>query len=295
MRIAARLHHQANTRIQRTHTSRAADALVRYRNERAAMKTKIRSLLYVIVIFGTVTSPLSAVHLALLSQDPPSDTSTKQVIYKDDFNNDLSQWIVEQMPGGTTTIIDGQLDINDAKGCTIWFKQKLTGPVLIEYEVTMIKQGGRNDRVSDLNCFWMAIDPKSPEDLFANTKRGGKFKNYHPLRLYYVGYGANNNTTTRFRRYPGGGARPCLPEHDLRDKKFMHTPNKTLKIQVISNGSRIQYLRDGKIVFDFKDKAPFTEGWFGFRTVRNHMRIDNFRVHQLLAKQTEQENAPDKK
>ena len=145
----------------------------------------------------------------------------------------------------------------------------------------MIKQGGPRDRVSDLNCFWMAIDPKHPKDIFANKKRKGSFKNYHSLRLYYVGYGANNNTTTRFRRYPGGGARPCLPEHDLRDKKFMHTPNKMLKIRIVADGGRIQYFRNGEIVFDFLDKEPFVEGWFGFRTVRNHMRIDNFRVYSL--------------
>lgn len=206
----------------------------------------------------------------------------KQLIFHDDFSSDLSQWVVEQAPGGTVDPLDGKLDINDAKGCTVWFKEKLSGAIMIEYEATMISEGGEFDRVSDLNCFWMAIDPKHPDDLFANKDRGGLFDNYHPLRLYYVGYGANKNTTTRFRRYPGGGERPCLPEHDLRDKKFMHTPNKTITIQIISNGKTIRYLRDGEVVFDFEDKEPFTEGWFGFRTVRNHLQIDNFKVYQLL-------------
>ena len=206
----------------------------------------------------------------------------RQLLYKDDFDGDLSQWVIEQAPGGAVRLKDEQLDIDDAKGCTVWFKEKLTGLIAIEYEATMIKQKGRShDRVSDLNCFWMAIDPKHPKDIFSNKKRKGSFKNYHSLRLYYVGYGANNNNTTRFRRYPGGGARPCLPEHDRRDKKFMHTPNKTLKIRIIADGGRIQYLRDGEIVFDVIDKEPFTKGWFGFRTVRNHMRIDNFRVYSL--------------
>ena len=216
-----------------------------------------------------------------------------RVLYEDDFGADLSQWVVEQANGGATALKNGQLDIDDAKGCTVWFKEKLAGSVMIEYEATLIKRGGKRDRVSDLNCFWMAIDPKNPEDLFANKNRGGKFKNYHPLRLYYVGYGANNNTTTRFRRYPGGGSRPCLPEHDLRDKKFMHKPNKTIKIQIIADGGKIQYLRDGDIVFDFLDKNPFREGWFGFRTVRNHMRIDNFRVYRLSPKRGEHSSAGD--
>lgn len=114
-----------------------------------------------------------------------------------------------------------------------------------------------NARVSDLNCFWLAIDPEQPDDLFANRSRGGKFRNYHPLRLYYVGYGANDNTTTRFRRYPGDGTRPCLPEHDLRDKRFMHTPDRTMKIRIVVNGGRVQYFRDGGCVFDFLDEILF--------------------------------------
>lgn len=205
-----------------------------------------------------------------------------RLLYQDDFDKDLSQWVVEQAPGGTTRLVDGKLDIDDAGGCTVWFKQKFSGPVLIEYEATLIQQDGPNDRVSDLNCFWMASDPKHPEDIFTNTReRGGDFKKYDALRLYYVGYGANENKTTRFRRYPGDGSKPLLPEHDLKDEKLMNVPNRTLKIQLIANGNRIQYLRDGEIVFDFTDKEPLRDGWFGFRTLRNHMQVDQFRVYQL--------------
>ena len=34
--------------------------------------------------------------------------------------------------------------------------------------------------------------------------RNGEFKNYNTLDLYYVGYGGNDNGTTRFREYHGG-------------------------------------------------------------------------------------------
>ena len=217
-----------------------------------------------------------------LSAGEASSPANGRLLYQDDFDKDLSQWVVEQAPGGTTRLIDGKLDIDDAEGCTVWFKQRFSGPVLIEYEATMIQQNGPNDRVSDLNCFWMATDPKHPEDIFINTKeRCGNFKKYDALRLYYVGYGANENKTTRFRRYPGDGSKPLLPEHDLKDQKLMNVPNRKLKIQLIADGSRIQYLRDGEIVFEFTDKEPFREGWFGFRTLRNHMQLDQFRVYQL--------------
>ena len=231
--------------------------------------------------FLKITIIGSALTLSSCAEDVASDSSKNKLLHKDDFEKDLSQWVVEQMPGGTTDVKKGKLEINDAKGCTVWFKQKLSGAIMIEFDATLIKKGGKHDRVSDLNCFWMATDPKNPKDLFADKKRGGSFKNYHPLKLYYVGYGANKNTTTRFRRYPGGGERPVLPEHDKKEKKWLHTPNKTLKIQIITDGIKIQYLRDVEIVFDFVDKNPHKEGWFGFRTVNNHMQIDNFKVYRL--------------
>ncbi|MEY4489064.1 MAG: hypothetical protein RIQ79_1572 [Verrucomicrobiota bacterium] len=203
-------------------------------------------------------------------------------LYRDDFDHDLSAWVVEQAPGGTTALADGTLDIDDDTGCTVWFREKLTGPVRIEFEATLVQHGGVNDRVSDLNCFWMATDPAHPDDLFVNSKaRGGIFKNYDALRLYYVGYGANDNKTTRFRRYPGDGTKPLLPEHDLSAAKFMNVPNRTVKIQLIADAGRIQFIRDGEVVLSFEDPAPFTFGWFGFRTVKNHLRLDNFRVYRL--------------
>jgi len=127
---------------------------------------------------------VAAVSPALLSN------KTGELLAKDDFDKDLSQWVVEQTPSGTTKLMNGKLDIDDGAGpnekggCTVWFKKKLSGSILVEYEATMVQQGGDNDRVSDLNCFWMAIDPKRPDDLFAGSKeRSGAFKKYDGLRL----------------------------------------------------------------------------------------------------------------
>ena len=208
--------------------------------------------------------------------------SQHKLIHKDDFEGDLSSWVVEQMPGGSVNISDGKLEIDDAKGCSVWFREKLDGPVMIEFEVVVIKKDGLNDRGSDLNCFWMAQDPENYDDLFAGSQeRGGRFTNYNSLRLYYVGYGANNNSTTRFRRYPGTGEKPLLPEHDLRNDEYMLKYNVTIKIQLIADGSRIAYIRNNEVIYDYYDPAPFTDGWFGFRTVHNHMTIDNFKVYRL--------------
>jgi len=204
-----------------------------------------------------------------------------EVLFEDAFDS-MDNWVVEQMPGGSVKINDGKLEIEDAKGCTVWFKHKMEAPVMIEYEVNMIQAGGPLDNTRDLNCFWMAIDPNYPTDIFRNKSRTGQFKTYDYLRLYYVGYGGHRNTQTRFRKYNGLGEKPLLPQHDLSREEFMIPPNQTMKIQIVVLGNRTQYIRDGEVIFDFYDREPYAEGWFAFRTVDNHMTADNFKVTRLI-------------
>jgi hypothetical protein len=187
---------------------------------------------------------------------------------------------------------DGKLVIDVPAGCTVWFKPVIKGPVLIEYEATVIKAVGPNDRVSDLNCFWMARDARSPKDIFA-TRRSGKFTDYNQLRTYYVGLGGNSNTTTRFRRYIGDVEnRPLLPEHDLRDPKDLIVPNVPQTIRLVACGPLIQYYRDDRRLFELIDTEPYTSGWFGFRTVHNHMAIRRFRVYRLHPTEQNSTKAP---
>lgn len=190
-----------------------------------------------------------------------------------------SNWIIEQQPGGKVEFSNNVMEITDAKGCTVWFKHKLSAPIKIEYDVTVIQNKDPFDRVSDLNCFWMANDPKNPNDFFKESKnRQGIFPNYHELTQYYVGYGGHDNSKTRFRRYDGNIERPLLPEHDLSDKKFMIVPNKKLHITLSVNGKEVKYIRDNKIIFEIIDKNPYTSGYFGIRTVENHMKIENLKI-----------------
>jgi len=197
------------------------------------------------------------------------------IIASDDFSHSLDKWVVEQMPGGAVTAKNGVLTITDKKGATVWLKQKLTAPIKISYEVTM----NADARVSDLNCFWMASDPKNPGDLFyKGHSRTGKFGTYDSLNTYYVGYGGNDNTSTRFRRYDGTGARPLLPEHDLNDAPHLLKAGHTYKIELIAKDGEARFIRDGETIFRYADPKPLTEGWFGFRTVNSKMEIRNFRV-----------------
>lgn len=205
-------------------------------------------------------------------------------LFSDDFHTDASQWVAELENGGKIDVHDGKLEIDVPRGCSLWFKHELQGPVLIEYDATMIKGGGPNDRVSDLNCFWMATDPRSPSGLL-DIRRSGKLEDYNQLKCYYVGLGGNTNSTTRFRRYIGSATtRPILPEHDLKGQECLLTPNARQKIQLVACDNLIQYYRDGKKLFELSDPAPYTKGWFAFRTVWSHSTIENFNVFRLVAK-----------
>ncbi|MGA2440402.1 MAG: DUF6250 domain-containing protein [Tepidisphaeraceae bacterium] len=204
-----------------------------------------------------------------------------KLLYGDDFDKDSGQWKCELENGGSVTPGEGRLDIDVPAGASVWFKPLLQGPVLIQYDATVIKAGGPNDRVSDLNCFWMARDSRNLPDIFA-VHRSGKFEDYNQLLTYYVGLGGNGNTTTRFRRYIGDAVqRPLLPQYDLRGRQDMIAPNVSQLIQLLACNQIVQYYRDGKRIFDFHDDHPYTSGWFAFRTTKNHMQIRHFRVYQL--------------
>lgn len=189
---------------------------------------------------------------------------------------DLRHWTVEQMPGGKVTTRDGALVIEDAAGCTVWFNQELKAPVEINYEITAIARGGPLDRVSDVNCFWMASDPAAASSRPAG--RSGKFGDYDSLRTYYVGMGGHNNTATRFRRYAGDGTKPLLPDHDLGERRFLLEPNRTYRIRLVARDGIAEYWRDGEKIFSFKDPTPLTRGWFALRTVQSHLEVRNLQI-----------------
>ena len=94
-----------------------------------------------------------------------------------------------------------------------------------------------------------------------------------------MGQGGNTNTTTRFRRYAGGGEKPLLPQYDRREAAVLLEGNRPYRITVmaLADGT-VRYYRDAVLIFEFKDPAPLKEGWFGFRTVQSRLRIRDFMI-----------------
>ena len=234
-----------------------------------------RALFFLFFSVVGVVSPMAAA-------SPDSRFLVGELLVGDDFGHDLVQWQWELDKGGAVSARDGSLEIDVPGGCTVWMKTPLNGPVLISYEATMVSAGGANDRVSDLNCFWMAQDARSPGNIFG-VSRNGKFADYDQLLCYYVGQGGNSNTTTRFRRYIGEkGNRPLRPEDDLTAKEFLLVPNAVCKIQLVAAGSVIEYFCNGRRLFSYEDPQPYTSGWFALRTITSHFKVKNFRVHRLF-------------
>jgi hypothetical protein len=227
-----------------------------------------------------IVSPIAAL-LALACVGCAASPKLGAIVASDDFKQGLDQWSIELEQPGSVRAADGVLDIDVPAGATIWFKHELTGPLAIVFEATAVAAGGPNDRVSDLNTFWMATNKEGRAAPFAQS-RSGKFADYNNLLTYYVGLGGNANTTTRFRRYIGDPVnRPLLPEHDLSNAESLLVPNRKQTIMLIANGSRIEYWRDGVRLIHYDDRAPYTRGWFAIRTVQSHLRIERLRVHRL--------------
>ncbi|WP_062644385.1 DUF6250 domain-containing protein [Streptomyces maremycinicus] len=202
----------------------------------------------------------------------------RRLIAHDDFRQGLRQWAVELEKGGTVTASRGTLEVDVPAGATIWFKRPLQGPYVIEYTATPVSAGGVNDRVSDLNNFWNAVDVRSPENLFA-TPRGGALAEYDYLKTYYVGYGANTNTTTRLRRYVGEpGVRPLIFDYT----EPLLVANEPNHVRIVSDGSTVRWWNNGRLVFDHSDPEPYTGGHFAFRTTWSHFRINDFRAWSLI-------------
>jgi len=208
-----------------------------------------------------------------------NDLSYKKgkLLFKDDFNKGLKNWVIEMPPtsGSAVTMFGNKLLIDVDGGATIWLNRKLSGNIHITYKRKVVVGTGKNDRLSDLNQFWMANDPRN-KNLFT---RSGVFSAYDSLLLYYVGFGGNSNTTTRFRKYTGNGDRVLY--NDLTDKDHLLEANKEYSIKIVINNGLSAFFVDDQLFFSFKDADPIPEGYFGFRTTESRQEISAFRVYRL--------------
>lgn len=198
----------------------------------------------------------------------------------------LSDWIIENQAEHMLAERNNNiLEIIAPEGLTLWYNKKLTGNYEISYRIAMIMEGNRFDRLSDMNCFWAASDPEHPDDLFARSEwRNGVFQNYNTLNLFYVGYGGNENTTTRFRQYHGeyygkddSKIKPLLQEYT--DENHLLKPDKWYHVVIKVTDNETSYSVDGETLFRLPIKKGEGDGYFGLRLLTNHIQLTDFTIH----------------
>ena len=245
------------------------------------------------------------------------------LIAQDDFQN-LDDWVVQiqDLPGFPPAKVAARDNALDAlvpgRGCTVWFKQKLSTGVTITYDVLCPTPDPAIEGIQprDINNFWQATDVGDDPDkgLFDSQRYTGKFNSYDKLQGYYAstgGGGKTGNRTTRMRRYPREADDKPVEHLALKDKDgkadFMITPDKVMSIQLVAYNDVIQYIVNGELVYEIiagdqiqiegrddngktvmRDAAydlerfpVCKEGYFGFRMVGTHHIYTKFRVHAL--------------
>jgi rhamnogalacturonan endolyase len=210
--------------------------------------------------------------LAVFSQE----TMQKgKLLYADAFRKSLKNWILEadeRQEKAKVNVEHGKLSIEAVGGVTVWFKKIISGNYIIEFKRKVVVTGGKYDRLSDLNMFWAASDPRN-KDLFT---RNGILEAYDSLQLYYVGMGGNTNKTTRFRKYQGNGERTLLKEY--LDAQHLLQANKEYMVQIVVKNGTTEVLVDGEKFFSYRDSEPLSRGYFGIRTTKSHQEVKDFKV-----------------
>ena len=233
--------------------------------------------LFITVLFISALSAYSQQKINSKEKKPSGSFQKEKIVFSDNFIGNLDNWIAEFEKPGTSRmeITDGKLNVSASAGATVWFKNKLSGNVMIVYYATVVDAGGENDRISDLNAFWMATNP-SDKNLFTLD---GKFSSYDKLNLYYAGVGGHDNEITRFRKYEGNKDKAILKEYT--DKEHLLVGNQQYSIKIIVNNGLVQYFLNDKLYWEYQDKSPYKEGYFGFRTFKSHQMFGSFKVLKI--------------
>ncbi|MEA5404344.1 DUF6250 domain-containing protein [Arcicella sp. DC2W] len=198
-----------------------------------------------------------------------------KILFTEDFQGVLNpqKWVseIEPLPNSKVYTVNNKLVLDTKGGVSVWFNQKLKGNYMITFKRKFVLNGGVNDRLSDLNVFWLVEDPKNT-NLFTRT---GKFEDYDNLNMYYVGMGGNTNTTTRFRKYQDGN-RKLLAEKN--EAKYLLKANHEYQIKIIVKDNMTSFWADDEKLFEAKDEHFPIQSYFGFRSTFSHQEIWDFKV-----------------
>lgn len=222
-------------------------------------------------------------------------------VIAEDFDHGLGRWRVEAQDARTAIAqvhAGGHpaLDVQAPRGVTLWLQQPLSGDYAVRFVATPLpapaSAGALAGRVSDLNMFWNAAEADRP----GLAARSGAFAEYDSLQAYYVGFGANGNTTTRLRRYDGSGRRVLLdgwadpPETEAADRRgamTVHTrlvAGRPVQVQLVSRRPtdadpvHLRWWANDQLLFEHREPEPRLQGHFGLRTTASRWQFASLRV-----------------
>lgn len=210
-----------------------------------------------------------------------ANASTISGLNQKQFNK---YWKIEsESPNYRLTFMGDTCEILSPKGLTLWRKEKMQANMTVEYDVCVVDEGKEGDRLSDMNCFWLASDPHQKDIWKRADWRSGIFLRCYTLQTYYLGYGGNSNTTTRFRRYGGNEAGvsdesqrpPILQEYT--DASHLLKANHWYHLKIEGKHGHVRFYVDDELLVDYCDPNPLESGWFGFRTTWSRIRMTNFK------------------
>ncbi|RZJ09517.1 MAG: hypothetical protein EOP39_11265 [Rubrivivax sp.] len=214
----------------------------------------------------------------------------------DDFRSGLVGWRLEaEDPRATVTAQGGVLDIATPAGLSLWWRQPLSGDYAIRFTALALpapaSAGQHAGRLSDLNMFWNALEA----DGAAPYPRSGRFAGYDTLPTYYVGFGANANTTTRLRQYTGSERRLLTgyadgaiaePGEQPMDAQTRLHAGEPLNVEIVSRQPtaadpvHLRWRANSNELFTRADANARLHGYFAFRTTASRLQIRDFKVLQ---------------
>ncbi|MFN3304242.1 MAG: DUF6250 domain-containing protein [Roseateles sp.] len=214
----------------------------------------------------------------------------------DDFRAGLTRWRLEAEDArAVVTAQGGVLDIATPAGLSLWWREPLSGDYAIRFTAVALpapaSAGVHAGRISDLNMFWNALEADGSEP----SPRTGQFAGYDTLPTYYVGFGANANTTTRLRHYTGSekrllagfadGAIAEPQERPMTPQTRLHL-GKPLTVEIVSRQPtaadpvHLRWRADSNELFTRADSNARLHGFFALRTTASRLQIRDFKILQ---------------
>lgn len=154
--------------------------------------------------------------------------------------------------GGTFALDEDLLRTQDGPAFTLWFKERIYGPVAIEYDGQMLP----GSQAGDLSIVY------SP-DIHAQ-KRGQR------VQLYYLQNGA----------YDNAGSTIATPQGRLDFEPFELKHGVTYRIRAEIDGKKLRTFIDGRLICSYDLILPLNAGYIGIYAFYDEKTIDNIAIYK---------------